>query len=100
MFAVSDDGVQNGKKFTLASDNGNLFLFSFFEKALIKDFDNRVKASGGQGSHIQNGTDIGTTSTDRPLTLFVSAILVIGRNANQRSNLLAITSAKFRNIGN
>src|SRR5262245_54918204 len=99
MRTVANDGVQNGEQFPHTSDNGNFFLLADMKQAMIHRTDDRITARGCEGSHVEDRTNVWASTTNITLPVFTSAVAIVRSDAHQSGNLLAVTLAQLRHIG-
>lgn len=100
MRTITKDGVQNGEQFAQTSHNGNFLLFACFEQTLIHLADDWIASGRRKSCHVQDGTDIWTSTADKALSAPASTVSIVRSDTNQSCDLFAITLSEFRDIRN
>ena len=96
MGSICYHSVEYSKQFTHAGSEGDFLWFSCRNQALIKCFDDRVTASGRQGTHVKYRSNGGTATPDQALASECAAIPVKRGHSYQGSDLFSIERAKLR----
>ena len=92
---ISEQGVKNNEQFPHAGGYDDFEGFSLILEALGEGFDGGVEALGGQGGHIEQAADVGAAAGDMGPAILFSRFSVIGGQADQGGDLMAIEPTQF-----
>ena len=99
MFSRFEQRVQNGQELSHASDMDYEIGFAGVFEPLREGCDHGVKASGGERGHVERGSDIGSPPRDAASPFEFSAVVVIGSQSPESTDLGPIDRAQFRDLG-
>jgi hypothetical protein len=94
----SEHGVEDDQQLAHASRDHDFERLSGFFEALGEGADHGIASFGSECGHVQNAPDGRTSAPDRALTLKATAVVVEGRQADKRADLLAIELPEFRQV--
>ena len=80
-------------------DDDDLGLFTSGGEALGEGFESRIVSARTQGSHVENVAHGHATPIDTPVSSKLSTIEVVGCEANEGGDLLAIELSELRQRG-
>src|SRR5215203_1260472 len=78
------------------SHDRDLWQFARSPEAIAEGLECRIPVPCAHGGHVEHVADWGTTSPNAALALELSAVKVVGSDADQRRDLFAAHAAEFR----
>ena len=96
---VTEHGVEGYNHLAHHRDDDDLGLFASGGEAIGEFFESGVVSACAQGCHVENVTHGHATPIDTAVSLKLSAIEVVGCEADEGGDLLAIDLAELRQHG-
>lgn len=97
---IFDHDVEDGEKFSETGNESEFEGFSFFREPLIEGLDDGIATHGGDGGHVEDGTNTGSSSPHGSSLRGLAAISIEGRDTDECGDLLAIQLSEFGQFGN
>ena len=94
-----EHGVEDDEQFAQAGDHDDLKRFPGRFETLGERLDDRIATSCGEGGHVQNATDRGSSAPDGTFAMKVPAVAIEGSQAGQGHDFLPVERAQFREFG-
>jgi len=91
--------VEQCDELSHARDEGDHFEFSIGHQSLVKVFDDGIVLGGGNGGHVEDGSDIAPAGVDGAFSGVSSGVAVEGRHADERADLPSPDAAQFDEAG-
>ena len=79
--------VKNRKEFVGRGDEGDLFEFAALAEIFVEGADERVMEGGGNGSHVEDATDLIATAFAESFAYMFAAFVGKGSDADKRGDL-------------
>ena len=92
---TTDHGVQTNEEHAHAGDDGDLGAFSASSKLLVAAFEVILFADHRESGHVEHTAYCRSPALDSALASVLAAVVVVGCQAHQRSDLLAIELAEL-----
>ena len=92
----SQDGVCDGDEFPCDGGECDQFWFSFVDKPPIENAELRVRPSGGQGGHEQDGPEAPSSTAQPPPPGPLARLTWVWGEACQACGLFSIKLSEFR----
>ena len=96
---VTEHGVEGHNHLAHHRDDDDLGLFARSGEALGEGFESRIVSARTQGSHVENVAHGHATPIDTPVSSKLSTIEVVGCEADEGGDLLAIELSELRQRG-
>jgi len=84
---IASHGIERSEDFSHHCNDDDLRFFSSRLQTVVEDFKRGIAASGDQGGHVEHAADGCATAPDAAHSFQLSALEVIGCNADQSRDL-------------
>ena len=96
---VFEEAVEEVDEFANDGDEGDFVGFAACGEALVEGFEDGVVADGGGGAHVEDLANVGPPALDMALFTLFSAVLIVGRDADEGGGLGAAELAELGHEG-
>lgn len=99
MGLVADHRVEDHEQLPHAGGQHDFERLASPLQAVGEPADDRVAAAGRQGRHVRHASHRGAAAPDGAFALEPAAVMVVGRQAHQRADLLPVELSEFGKFG-
>ena len=96
---IPDDGIESDDEFSHGGGDGDFRALSLFDESFVESADAGIAANGGQGCHVEDGSDLSPTAEDGSLSPEGAAVAAERGETDERGDPAPCQLSEFGHLG-